>query len=234
MTPLTAVTEAANVAWEAEPQENKKFLSANQFIADRQDIVRRAQAAMESARQRMARQANRPSKGTQRTFKEGDQVSLKSKHLGINTLPSRKLFPLWLGPFTVSKVINPVAYQIELPHSWKAHNVFHISQLKQYVSNGDAVDPQSFTLIGGKDNEYEVESITDYGPKTAHRSGKLRKASELIYWVKWRGVAQGMQARQPYSNLKTTAAEALQDLARRQGLPLNTFEKGSNRVPAQA
>ena len=40
-------------------------------------------------------------------------MSLKTKQLGIRTLPSKQLVPLWLGPFMVSIVINH-AYQIEL------------------------------------------------------------------------------------------------------------------------
>ena len=40
----------------AEPQESDNFLMAHQFIADKQAIVKQAQEAMESARQRMALQ----------------------------------------------------------------------------------------------------------------------------------------------------------------------------------
>ena len=229
LTPMSAVIDAANAAWQAEPQENKEFLSADKFIADRRKIVSHAQEAIEAARRRMLRQED----GKRRpvTFSVGDQVSLRTKHLGISTLPSKKLFPLWLGPFTVSKVINPAAYQLELPIKWKIHNVFHVSLLKQYLSNGEAVDPQSFTLIGGKDNEFEVERIVDYSPKTAHKNGKLRKVNELIYWVKWRGQAYGQDARQPYQNLKHSASDALQDLACRLKLPADIFEKGGNKMP---
>ena len=156
-------------------------------------------------------------------FSGGDQVSLRTKHLGISTLPSKKLFPLWLGPFSVSKVINATAYQLELPQSWKMHNVFHVSLLKQYRSNGEAVDPQSFTLVGGQDNQFEVESIVDFSPKTAHKDGKLRKVNELIFWVKWRGVEYGIDAH--------GAADALKDLAVKHGLPDDIFERGSNRIP---
>ena len=207
LTPMSAVTEAANAAWEQEPQENKAFLSADKFIADKRKIVKHAQEAMEAARRRM--QVAEDGKRKEVIFSVGDQVSLRTKHLGTSTLPSKKLFPLWLGPFTVSKVINPAAYQLELPLSWRMRNVFHVSLLKQYRSNGEAVDPQSFTLVGGQDNQFEVEHIVDYTPKNAHKDGKLRKVNELIYWVKWRGVAYGTDARQPYANLKRTAADAL-------------------------
>ena len=188
-----------------------------------------AQEAMEAARRRMLRQESNKRKAV--TYAPGAQVSLKTKHLGTSTLPSQKLLPLWLGPFTISKVVNDTAYQLELPHNWKAHNVFHASLLKPYLSNGEAVAPQSFTLIGGRDNLFEVESIVDFSPKTVHKNGKPRKVSELIYWVKWRGMEYGLDVRQPYRNLKNSAQDALQDLAGRSNLPLNIFEKGGNRMP---
>ena len=227
---MSAVIDAANAAWEAEPQENKEFLSAHQFVAGKQDLVRTARAAMESARQRMIRQED--SKRKALAFSVGDQVSLKTKHLGIRILPSKKLFPLWLGPFTVSKVINPVAYQVELPHSWRAHSVFHVSLLKPYLTNGEAVDPQSCTLVGSKDNEFEVESITDYSPKTLRKNGKPRKVSELLFLVKWRGQPAGTNARQPYRNVKAGTRDALPELAIRQNLPEDLLEEGSHLLPA--
>ena len=232
LTPMSAVIEAANAAWNQDPHAHKDFLSADKFLADKRRIVTHAQEAMEAARRRMLRAEDGKRKPA--TFSEGDQVSLRTKHLGISTLPSKKLFPLWLGPFTVSKVINPAAYQLELPKSWKVHNVFHASLLKQYLSNGEAVSPQSFTLIGGQDNQFEVERIVDYSPKNAHKDGKLRKINELIYWVKWRGQAYGIDARQPYTNLKHGAKDALQELAQRFKLPADIFEKGGNRMPLPA
>lgn len=228
LTPMSAVLEAANAEWEANPHLNKDFLDADSFLRSRQEIVRQAQAAMQSARQRMESQEAGKRKAV--IFQVGDQVSLKTKHLGITSLPSKKLFQPWMGPFTVSKVINDVAYQLELPHNWKAHNVFHVSLLKPYISNGEAVDPQSFTLVGGKDNEYEVESIADYSPKTPHRDGAARKVSELTFHVKWRGLPWGVHVRQPFKNLKNSPV-ALTELALKFGLPSTQFEKGSNRMP---
>ena len=139
-----------------------------------------------------------------------------------------------MGPFTVSRDINDVAYQLELPSHWKAHNVFHVSLLMPYISNGEAVDPQSFTLVGGKDDEFEVESIVDYAPKTLHQNGKARKVSELFFHVKWRGIPMGMHERQPFKNLKGSAAEALSDLAVKFGFPADQFARGSNKMPQPA
>lgn len=228
LTPMSAVLRAANAEWETEPSHNQTFLSANNFVRDRQAVVKKAQEAMESARQGMMQQEDSKRKAV--VFKVNDQVSLKTKHLGINTLPSKKLFQPWMGPFTVSQVINTAAYRLELPSHWKAHNVFHVSLLKPYLSNGEADDPQSFTLVGGHDDEFELESILDYHPKTLHKSGKSRKVSELYFIVKWRGVPMGHHARQPFKNLKE-CADALSELATRMLLPADSFSKGSKRMP---
>ena len=200
-----------------------------EFVSDKQNVVRKVQAALESARQRMVKAEE--SKRKELTFEPGAQVSLKTKHLGIRTLPSKKLFQLWMGPFTVSKVINKVAYQLELPSFWKTHNVFHVSLLKPYIDNGEAASPQSFTLVGGKDNEHEVESILDYEPKSCHVDGKLRKVKELIFSVKWLGQPLGHHLKQPYSNVERHANNALSRLAERFSLPDDIFHKASNRVP---
>ena len=99
------------------------------------------------------------------------------------------------------------------------------------LSNGEAVAPQAFTLIGGQENQFEVEHIVNYSPKAAHKNGKLRKANELPYWVKWLGMAYGTDGRQPYTNVKLGAQEASQDLATRINVEPDTFAKGGNRVP---
>ena len=228
LTPMSAVMRAANAEWEAEPSHIKTFLSANDFVRDRQAVVKKAQEAMEAARQRMMHQENHKRKLV--TYEIGDQVSLKTKHLGINTLPSKKLFQPWMGPFTVSQVINESAYKLELPTHWRAHNVFHVSLLKPYISNGEAQDPQSFTLVGGQNDEFEIESISDYFPKTLHKDGKPRKVSELYFVVKWRGIPMGHHARQPFKNLKGSP-HALADLAQSLNLPADQFSKGTNRMP---
>ncbi|XP_052727774.1 uncharacterized protein LOC128195015 [Vigna angularis] len=55
-------------------------------------------------------------------------------------IKSRKLSPMFLGPFQIIKRIGPVAYEIALPPQLEnLHNVFHVSQLRKYVSNPDHV-----------------------------------------------------------------------------------------------
>jgi len=47
---------------------------------------------------------------------------------------SRKLSPKFLGPYQISRRIEPVAYEIVLPSQLaNLHPVFHVSQLRKYV-----------------------------------------------------------------------------------------------------
>ena len=226
-TPMQEVIDLARKQWRENHAEcSAQFPDVDKYVADKQAIVRLARAGMHAAQQRMT--AYEDPRRKEMLFKEGDQVSLKTSHLGISSLPSRKLFWKYMGPFTVSKRINDVAYQLELPKSWRAHNVFHVSQLKPFVSNGETVDPISFTLRGGKDNEFEVERISNFGPKTKTKRGQARKVRDLTFYVKWRGVRQGIDAAQPYRNLRGTCADALAELAVRFGLPADQFARPNN------
>src|SRR5712691_9229179 len=113
-------------------------------------------------------------------FGEGDTVWLEAKNL---TLPyqTRKLAPKCHGPFTITKKISPVAYQLQLPLTWTIHDVFHASLLtpyretKEHGINYNRPPPE---LVKGE-QEFEVEAIT------GHRFfGWGRK---LEYLIKWKG-----------------------------------------------
>ena len=51
-------------------------------------------------------------------------------------LKSKKLTPRFIGPYQISENIGPVAYRVGLPpHLSNLHDVFHVSQLRKYVSD---------------------------------------------------------------------------------------------------
>ena len=65
------------------------------------------------------------------------------------------------GPFEITKVIGPVTYQLNLPKTWKIHNMFHATLLRQY--NKTEVYRANFPrptpeLIEGEE-VYEMENI---------------------------------------------------------------------------
>jgi len=110
----------------------------------------------------------------------GDQVWLEGKHLKFPHQKT-KLNPKRYGPFKIIKMISPVAYQIELPPSWKIHPVFHTSLLSPYsetTSHGPNFSQPPSELIDGE-AEYEVELIRSH-----RRHGRSRT---LQYLIKWKG-----------------------------------------------
>ena len=92
-------------------------------------------------------------------FKTGDKVWLDTRNLKTNH--HKKIGPKREGPFEITKVIGPITYQLQLPKTWKIHNVFHATLLRQY--NETEVYGANFTnpppdLIEGEE-VYEVENI---------------------------------------------------------------------------
>jgi len=110
----------------------------------------------------------------------GDQVWLEGKHLKFPHQKT-KLNPKRYGPFKIIKTISSVAYQLQLPLSWKIHPVFHASLLSPYSetpSHGPNFSRPPPDLIDGE-AEYEVELI-----KSHRRHGRSRT---LQYLIKWKG-----------------------------------------------
>ena len=73
----------------------------------------------------------------------------------------KKIAPKREGPFKIVKVLGPVTYQLKLPETWKIHNVFHATLLRQYNetevygANYPRPPPE---LVEGEE-VYEVENI---------------------------------------------------------------------------
>jgi Chromo (CHRromatin Organisation MOdifier) domain/Integrase zinc binding domain len=117
---------------------------------------------------------------TSSKYSQGQHVWLEGKNLPISHR-TIKLSPKRYGPFTITKLVSPVASQLDLPVSWNIHPVFHNNLLTPYVET-NAHGP-NFTgpppdLIKGK-AEYEVEAIRN------HRH--FRKNKRLQYLLKWKG-----------------------------------------------
>lgn len=110
--------------------------------------------------------------------KVGDKVWLSSINLRLSC-PSRKLDPRFVGPFEIKKEVNPLAFELALPASYKIHPVFHISLLKPAVPSPflgrEELPPPPITI--GNDMEYEVEAILDC----------QRRDRQTKFLVKWKG-----------------------------------------------
>ena len=99
----------------------------SQAVEQRIETLHQKRAQAIAAINKVAKQGGVP----EGWFKEGDQVWLEATNLKL-PYHTPKLAPRRQGPFRVSKVISPVAYQLALPLSWGIHDVFHVSLLLPY------------------------------------------------------------------------------------------------------
>jgi hypothetical protein len=93
-------------------------------------------------------------------FLIGQKVSLEAQNLSLQ-YRSLKLAPRCHRPFKITKEVSLVTYQLDLPHQWNIHLVFHASLLTPFIET-DLHSP-NFTrpppdLIKGE-AKYEVENI---------------------------------------------------------------------------
>jgi len=72
-----------------------------------------------------------------------------------------KMAPRREGPFKILEVLGPLTYKLELPKSWRIHNIFHAVLLMPYIET--EVHGPNFTRpppeIENEEERYEIETI---------------------------------------------------------------------------
>lgn len=110
----------------------------------------------------------------------GDLVLLSTKNL-TNIGRASKLVEERVGPFKISKVINKLNYELELPSSMsRIHNRFHISTLTKYKLNDSfpsrpPVATRPSAVMIDEEEHYEVDEIL------RHRNTGT-KLQFLVHW----------------------------------------------------
>ena len=133
-------------------------------------------AALEALMKSQERQEGTNSKFA--SFSVGNKVWLEGTNLKrIEGTP--KLSPRWYRPFRVAAKISHVAYQLDLPETWKIHNVFHASLLTPYRETPEHgpnfLDPPPNII--DDEPEWEIEQILK------HRTfGRWKKKQYLVRW----------------------------------------------------
>ena len=199
----------------------RKRSEAFEFGRVQQQILEQAKVNLQEAQKRMQAyyNKNRPIQN----FEVDDYVFISSKnldveHLGIVKGGSRKLAPLWIGPYKVVEKTTPDTYRIQLPLGLRLHPEFHTSLLKPYHQDVDTTRnnrPNEGMIAAGGDEGYLVDSIV----------GHKKRGRSVFFRVRWLGYSPEEDTWEPYENLKKPVGHLLVDYVERNNLRKTTWLK---------
>jgi hypothetical protein len=143
---------------------------------------------------------------TEREFQVGDSVLLRLQHYAQSSVvnrPCKKLAYKFFGPFPVLERIGKVAYRLELPPASKIHNVFHVSQLKDYSPDYTPVFSELPTL--------PALDCVDTAPETILDRRMMKKGNKAIVQVliKWKHLPDETATWEDWVVLKVRFPEVL-------------------------
>jgi len=121
------------VCWD---EVGERKLSKIELIDQTREIISRIREKLRAAQDRQKSYADTRRRPLE--FNVGDHVFLKvSPFKGSLRFGQKgKLTPRYIGPFEILQRIGPVAYRLALPPNLQdIHDVFHVSNLRRYVSD---------------------------------------------------------------------------------------------------
>jgi transposase InsO family protein len=184
--------------------------TVSKFLNSRQQMLQEAKSKLASAQLQQKQSADKSRRDI--SFQVNDKVLLSTLHTPLNAGPAYKLTARYSGPFTISKVVNPVSYELKLPTDWTIHPVFHASQLQPYHESTKFHDRIQTTPIPTrqerslKKQEFDVEDLLDYRIITTNRS----KHPTYQYLVKWTDFTHDDNSWEPWSLLSRDTRKIVQ------------------------
>jgi hypothetical protein len=189
------------------------------------DSIRRAQesatAALHKAQEQQARHANKRRRPVSAAFAVGAQVLLSTTNLrryqksnNPDEALSSKLGARYIGPFTIAKQVNPVAFTLDLPEAYAGlHRTFHVSLLKPYTPSDARYPGRLIPPVPPPDVEFYPEGHDDHfllerilakryavSSAAALAKGTKGRAQWQIQW------SDGTTSWEPKKNISRTAA----------------------------
>jgi hypothetical protein len=178
--------------------------AASEFMTSLSNGIKIAKDALALAKANQERNANQSRRELE--FNVGDRVLLNSYHVNLASQalrPSKKLQHRFIGPYTITTKISPVAYKLELPANLHIHPVFHVSLLRPYqdptvIDHRPIPTPPPPAMTIEDHIEYEVDYILDQRTRFRHTE----------FLVKWMGYPEHDATWEPEANL-TNAQDAI-------------------------
>ena len=135
-------------------------------------------------------------------YKVGDVVMLSTTHHKLKR-PSRKLDHKFIGPFQIQQLISPIVARLTLPHKWKPHPTFHVTEVEPFVPGNHPIDYEKTLRECADieaDEEYHVHEI----------KGSIKRQNSVLYHVKWlRFPKKADWTFEPYENFSEEARAKL-------------------------
>ena len=193
LNPLTLTGKSGNRRSTLRGRSGSSRLPAVEaFVRNISESLHQAKVHLRKAQDRQKSYADQ--KRREVVYEKEDQILLQTKNLKIKSSGSKKLLPKYIGPFKILDRIGTMAYKIELPAHMKCHNVFHVSNLQPYRTDG-RVQPPPIPLVIDDDLQYEVDQVID------HRDIKRGNRSKREYLLKWLGYGPEHNSWEPATNL---------------------------------
>ena len=191
-------------------QVDTKNEAADSFLRRMSEDLDQAKQNLQKAQDRQKTYADKKRRDIE--IQVGDEVLLSTKTLPVAVAAggSRKLGPLYCGPFQVLEKLT-AAYRLELPPHMKIHPVFHVSQLKLYRKPEDSkrMYRKPGPVITPEGEEFEVDEIV------RHRKRKRgKKKTKIEYLVFWKGYPAHEATWEPEENVRN-APEKIEEYYRR-------------------
>ena len=118
-----------------------------------QDAVKAAKESLRAAQDRQRAYANQGRLDF--TLQPDEMVLLNTKNIKfkrVGNVGSKKLMPKWIGPFKVVNMVGNAAVKLELPGSYRIHNVFHVSLVKKYKKPPADIDMTPAEVLSEETN----------------------------------------------------------------------------------
>ena len=159
-------------------------------------------------------------------FSVGDKVLLSTKNFTLVTPGPVKLWPKFIGPFKVLRVVGKVAYKLELPRKFMIHPVFHVNLLKKFVEGRGELPPPILEDVGAL---YTIDKLLDV------RTRKIGKGSRREYLVKWEDYGPEHNTWEPATVIEKSAPIVVKQFEKSQKAlrGVEAVTKGVKRKPSQ-